>query len=140
MEPSHKNWTSWWNLLIVLPWVFGVVSILHEWQVDRSVAPRQQSTSATITDHQPANHNTYGYEFFVEGKRYMGRQSPSRDELAVGKRVTVFYDPLDPAKNSLTDFHELTVTSLGPIPLLLFGIGAVALIVRSRRRRMAAAP
>jgi hypothetical protein len=98
-------------------------------------AQREKITNGTITAHEPANHNRYGYSFSVNGKSYSGWESPRKEEPHVGQQVTVFYDPIDPTKNALTDFTDLETDSLGPVPILLFGIGAVALFIRYRRRR-----
>lgn len=126
---------SWWNLLIVLPSALGVALAIHEWVVDRTVAQREKTTNGTITAHEPANHNRYEYSFSVNGKSYSGWESPRKEEPRIGQQVTVFYDPLDPTKNALTDFCDLETESVGPVPMLLFGIGALALFIRHRRRR-----
>ena len=49
-------------------------------------------------------------------KSYMGWQSPKDNELAIGETVTVYYDPHDPSKNALTDFHEVATVGMGPAP------------------------
>ena len=92
-----------------------------------------------ITTHEPANHDSYGYVFTVDNKSYTGSQSPKANELAIGKKITVYYDPQNPRKNALTDFRDLSADDLGPVPLLLLGIGAVALFIRHRRRKTMAA-
>lgn len=79
--------------------------------------------------------NRYGYSFSVDGKSYSGWESPRTEELRIGQQVTVFYDPLEPTKNAITDFADLETESLGPVPTLLFGIGALAFFIRHRRRR-----
>jgi hypothetical protein len=131
-----KTWShpSWWNLSIVLPWVLGVGFALHEWATDRMIAQRQRTTDGTINKHEPANHDQYRYSFLVNGKSYNGWAIPRKQGFNVGQQVTVFYDPLDPTKNALSDFADLETESVGPIPLLLAGIGAVALFIRQRRR------
>jgi hypothetical protein len=136
-ETFDRTWShpSWWNLLIVVPWAIGVVLAIHEWADDRMVAQREKTTNGSITSHEPANHDRYGYSFSVGGKPYSGWESPRKEEPHVGQQITVFYDPVDPTKNALTDFADLETDSLGPIPLLSFGIGAVALIIRYRRRQ-----
>jgi hypothetical protein len=137
VERARRTWArpSWWNLLIVLPWAIGAVWCVYEWNTDRAIAGRQQTTKGIITAHEPANHNQYVYVFSVNGKSYTGRQSPKKQALEVGKRVVVYYDPFVPAKNALTDFSELSAESLGPLPLLLIGVGAVAVFIYRRRRR-----
>lgn len=60
---------------------------------------------------------------------------PKKDELEVGQKVLVYYDSVDPKNNALTDFGDLSLNALGPVPLMLFGMGAVAFYIGSRRRR-----
>jgi hypothetical protein len=130
------NRPSWWNLLVVLPWVLGSAFLIHESRTESQIAGRQQSSSGIVTAHEPANHNRFGYKFEVSGKKYTGWQSPGSDELAIGKQVIVFYDPQNPSRNALRDFHDLSISSLGPVPLLFFGIGSIALFILYRRRRI----
>jgi hypothetical protein len=66
----------------------------------------------------------YGYVFSANGKTYIGWQSPKKDGLEIGRNVAVYYDPKRPEKNALTDFEELSMGCLGPIPWELAGIGA----------------
>ena len=87
-----------------------------------------------VTAYEPGNHNQYVYKFEVAGRWYTGRESPKHDELAIGKQVVVYYDPQDPSKSSITDFHDLSTKSLGPVPMLLFGIGSVAVFIAYMRR------
>ena len=132
---SRTSRPSWWNLLVVLPWTIGLVLIIFETRINTQIAERQRTTSGIITAHEPGNHNQYGYRFEVDTKSYMGWQSPKDNELAIGKTVTVYYDPHDPRKNALTDFHEVATLGMGPAPMLLFGIGAVVLLIFYGRRR-----
>jgi hypothetical protein len=134
------NRPSWWNLLVALPWALGLAFLIQESITESQIAGRQQTTSGIITTHEPANHNRYGYKFEVDHKDYTGWQSPNNDELAIGKQVVVFYDPQSPSRNSLTDFHDLSKSSLGLVPMLLFGIGAVAVSILYRRRRTKTSP
>jgi hypothetical protein len=92
---------SWWNLLVTLPWSVGLVLLVDSGISDRMIAKRQRTTQGSITAHEPANHNRYGYVFSVNGKSYTGWESPRKDELQIGKQVLVYYDPSDPAKNAL---------------------------------------
>lgn len=119
----------------MLPWGIGLVLCVYEWCADRVIATREQTTQGVITAHEPSNHNRYGYVFSVNGKQFTGWESPTRDELEVGKQVVVYYDPLDPEKNALTEFRDLGMSRAGPVPTLLIGIGAVAWYIRIRRKR-----
>lgn len=134
------NHPSWWNLLVALPWAIGLVLMVHESRTDSQIAGRQQTAPGFVTAYEPTNRNQYGYKFDVGGKTYTGLQSPQHNELALGKEVVVYYDPQDPSRNALTDFHDLSSASLGPIPFLVLGIGAVATIIFYRRSRGSAAP
>lgn len=136
LKRFDRTWSrpSWWNLLVVLPWAAGGAWAIHDWAVDRTVAQREKITTGTITGHEPANHNRYAYGFSVNNESYTGWETPTKQEPHIGQRVTVFYDPVDPTKNALTDFADLEIENLGPVPMVLFGIGAVALFIHYRRR------
>jgi Protein of unknown function (DUF3592) len=132
-----RTWAnpSWWNLFVVLPWVIGATLLIHEWKVERNIAAREQTTYGVITSHEPKNHNRYGYAFSVDEKTFNGWESPKKDELEIGKQVLIYYDPRDPARNALTDFGDLSISSLGPVPAMLFGVGALAWYISTQRRR-----
>lgn len=132
-----RTWANptWWNLFVVLPWAIGTIFCIHEWQVDRDIAAREQTTQGVITAHQPANHNRYGYVFSVGGKSFTGWETPGKDGREIGKQVLVYYDPLNPNKNELIEFRDLGTNILGPVPTMLFGIGAVAWYIRAQRRK-----
>ena len=102
---------------------------------DRNIATREQTTQGVITAHEPANHNRFGYVFSVNGKTFTGWESPGKDGLNIGQQVLVYYDPLNPSKNALTEFGDLGTNGLGPVPVMLFGIGAVAWYIKARRRK-----
>ena len=119
-----------------MPWVLALVFSLYRWNVYSKIATREQTTTGVITAHDPPNHNRYGYRFVVDGKPYSGWEIPHYlEERAIGQEVVVYYDPLDPTESALTDFDELSTTSLGPIPLFLVG-GGVAVFIFVRRRHM----
>jgi hypothetical protein len=71
----------------------------------------------------------YGYKFEVDGKTFTGWESPKGRELAIRKQVIVFYDSQNPRRNALTDFHDVGTSALGPVPMLLFGIGDLVGVV-----------
>jgi Protein of unknown function (DUF3592) len=137
MRDAERRWAnpSWWNLLVFLPWTLGAILSIHAWNVERAIASREQTTQGVITSHEPANHNRYGYVFSVNGNTFNGWESPKKEELEIGKQVVVYYDPKNPQQNALTDFGELSINSLGPLPLVFFAIGGVAWYISSRRRQ-----
>src|SRR5579871_4881015 len=135
-EGTTNRWRnpSWWNLLIFLPWVLGVAFCAYEYNVDRTIAAREQTVTGIVTAHEPAKHNRYGYTFVVQGKQYNGWETPQHAEPVIGQQVLVYYDTLNPKKNALTGFDELSTGSLGPIPFVLVGIGMGAVFVFLKRR------
>ena len=127
---------SWWRALVVLPWVIGFVFIVYKSEVYRDVATRQQTTTGTVTAHEPANHSRYGYTFLVEGRRYDGWQIPvGSEEWTVGQQVVVYYDAADPTTNALRDFKAESDGIRAPLPLLVVGIITVVLLIVFLRRR-----
>jgi hypothetical protein len=120
---------------MTVPWIIGILFLVYWWKADREVAVREQTAQGIIVSHEPANHNRYGYTFSVNGKTFNGWETPRKNEPQIGDRVIVYYDPLDPNKNALTDFDDLSLEILGPVPMLLLGIGAVASYIWIRRRR-----
>lgn len=123
--------------MIVLPWVLLATLSIYEWDVDRRIAAREMTAVGIITRHQPAQHNRYGYTFSVNGQTYSGWETPLRAEPVIGQEVHVYYDPVNPKKNALTDFAELSAGSLGSIPLVLFGVVTVAVVIFLKRHQFA---
>ena len=139
---SLEKWRhpSWWNLLIVVPWALGSAWLIHEFTVERAVAGREKTAPGTITAHEPANHNQYGYAFSVNGKTYSGRDGAEKQAPRIGKQVLVYYDPHNPAMNALTSFAELEGQSIGPVLFMFLGIVGVTIFIVQRRRDSRGAP
>jgi hypothetical protein len=132
----ERSWgrPSWWNLLIVLPWVVGAVFLLYGFREDQRVAARERITQGVIDANEPSNHDRFEYRFSIDGKRYTGWEIPSRTEYQIGQQVVVFYDPLDPNKSALVDFAEAGDRIVGPVSFCAFGVTAVVLLIFIRRR------
>ena len=137
VDQATNKWENppWWNLLVALPWTIGVILFVYQWNVDRGIAKREQTTQGVITAHEPANHDRFGYAFNVNGKSFTGWESPGKDQLEVGRPVLVYYDPLNPSNNALTEFGDRGLKTLGPVPMMLFGIGAITWYIFAQRRR-----
>ena len=120
---------TWWNVLIALPWLIGVLMLMHSCAQERAIATHQKSIDGVITAHEPQNHNRYGYQFFIDGKRHSGWEIPQKTDYKIGQKVDVYYDPQNPDKSSLTNFNELSTRSAGPVPLLLIGVGIVTFLM-----------
>ena len=132
-----RTWArpSWLNILVALPWAIGLAFLLYASRAERLIAERQKTTYGVVTSHEPANHDRYGYVFSINGQTYHGWEIPTKTEFEMGQQVVVYYDPIEPATNALTDLYEMSLGELGPVPLLVFGIGAVAIFIFLRRRK-----
>jgi hypothetical protein len=126
---------SWWSLLITLPWALVGVLMIWQGQQDLAVSHREKSTDGVFTAHEPSNHNTYVYQFSVEGKPYTGRGNPPNRQPVVGQAVVVYYDPLDPTNNALDHFAEKGLEIVGPVPVVLLATAGVASFIFFQRRR-----
>ena len=136
-ENRHDPWTnpSWSSLLIAMPWLIGSIALFWGSIMNHHLALREMTTAGVITGHEPANHNRYVYTFSIDGKSYTGRQIPDKHELAIGQQVRVYYNPLDPAKNSLIDFDEVALGNLGPASFAFWlSVAAIVFIVVQRRK------
>lgn len=139
IDPTWKNPTRW-NLLVVVPWLLGLVSLTYSAVSHHIVAERQQTAQGIVTAHETANHDQYRFAFTVGGQKYDGLGRTDREKLEIGEKVVVYYDPRNPSKNALKSFETLSLEDFGPIPTLLLGIGTVAWIIKSARRRTLVVP
>lgn len=128
---------SWLKLLVVVPWALLVIYSLYQWQLDRRIAARQQTTYGAVVAHEPANHNRFGFAFVLNGRTYHGWEYPQNREYRIGEQVVVYYDPANPARSALTQFDELSLRAFGPVPLAMLGIGAVTFFIYRRRKGFA---
>jgi hypothetical protein len=135
-----KQWTppSWWNLVITLPWVIGFAWFLYSGSVDRRIAAGEKTTSGTIRVHDIPNHDRYGYDYSVNGATLTAWQIPERD-YQIGESVRVYYDPLDPANSSLSNFAANADDSIGPSVFCSVGTLIVALVIVFLKKRTGAA-
>jgi len=128
----RRSWDrpSWWSLWIVLPFVAISFHFCLRMRSDLEVARRQKSTIATITAHDPPNHDRYQYVFTVNGRSYSGWESPDeKRDFHIGEKLAVYYDPLDPSNSALMDFEELAIRAFAPVPMFLATAIAFAVLV-----------
>jgi hypothetical protein len=126
---------SWWKLVIVLPWVIGLIFSCAYWKADLSIAKRERATSGVIVAHDKPNHSRYGYTYVVNQKTYHGWEIPHTVDFEIGQNVVVYYDPNNPSDSSLTEFAEASERQIAIVPILLIGISGVALAILLLRRR-----
>ncbi len=131
---AQWNNPSWWNLLTLWPLPFVLVFCVYQSHLDRQIGLRQQETSAVVVSHDPSNHDRYGYEFAVNGRLFAGWVYPhSRTDYTIGQTVTVYYDPVDPAKNSGTGFALVSADDLFFVPFCLAGLIGLPVFIYVRR-------
>jgi len=127
-------------LLVLIPFILGATVLLSLSEEYSDVAPRQQTAAGTIVRHEPSNHNRYVYTFAVERHVYSGWDTVAK-EPSIGQSVRVYYDPLNPATNALTDFNERSYSLRGPAIAILFfsailagGILVLSAVGRARNK------
>ena len=65
------------------------------------------------------------YRFIVNGQQYVGTiDSRGQSGLTIGTKLAIFYDPKNPAENSLTNYADASYGYLFFVPLC-----ALALII-----------
>jgi Protein of unknown function (DUF3592) len=137
-----STWESptWWNLFVVVPWLLMLAFLTYSAISHHIVAKRQQTSQAIITAHEKSNHDQYRFAFSVDGQKYDGLGRTDKEELEIGEKVVVYYDPHNPSKNALKSFETLSLEDFGPIPTLLLGIGAITWMIKAARRRKSQTP
>jgi hypothetical protein len=131
-----------WHLLF--PVAVGIVWLGINWLLDAPVAKRELKTRATITEHEPENHNRYLASYVVNGVPYeswVGRCG-SISELYVGQPVEIYYDPKYPIHSGLCSFRDTSRETFGSLKFfswialgLAFLISAYELINRRKLKQ-----
>jgi len=125
-------------LVVLLPWTVGVIFMMAAALDYSKVASRQQVTTGIVTAHEAHNHNRYVYKFQLDGQEYTGGETPLGAEPKVGELVRVYFDPLDPSRNGLTDFGKRRERMRGQaVGLLILTTAAGLLILALGKRRTA---
>jgi hypothetical protein len=107
----------------------GAVAMAITAHNDGLISSREQSATGTIVSHERQNHNRYGYRFRAEGTEFTGWETPLKAEPKIGQSVKVYFDPQNPAENSLTDFVELADIWRGRGIVLLTFCGVFVAVV-----------
>lgn len=99
------------------------------------VAKRQETTIAIINSHDPPKHDGYGYRFSVNGHPFTGwAYHADKHDFSMGEQIIVYYDPLDPGKNSTNDFQMVGIGDLFFVPFCLMAMVALPLVIFFQRR------
>ncbi|SRR6266700_1781598 len=125
---------SYWNLLIVLPWLLGAIVCLWQCYGYARAATRQSVTSGHVTEL--AQGNRVHYEFTVAEHVYRNWEIPLNDRRvpSAGETVSVYYDSKMPTVNGITDLSTRSLDAFGPAPFLLLASGGVIVFILWRRR------
>jgi hypothetical protein len=71
----------------MFPWILGTILLVYEWNVDRKIAGREQTTQGVITAHEPENHNRFGYVFTVNSKSFNGWESQRARDFPIEQNI-----------------------------------------------------
>src|SRR5690349_16414004 len=130
LAPRKKMyWKSWRSLVIVFPFMIGVLLTLPQPIKENRTTTRQQRISGTVTSYDRSNHNLCGYTFQTGGKLYAGTSSAPRTDTEVGDRVLVYLDSQDPSVNALEDFAAMSKRDSGFVGMLLGSMAIVAAFI-----------
>jgi hypothetical protein len=125
---------SWWNLLVLWPVPFVLLFCIRASVTDSKVAQRQLSAVATINAHDPPNHDRYGYVFKVGGEQFTGWAYPSDGHAySIGEHVDIYFDPLNPAKNSTVGFRSVAIDDLFFVPFCVVVLAGLPVFIYLRR-------
>lgn len=136
-EDHEQRWRrplSWWNLAALAPVLLLLVPSVYSAWNDAQIAKRQQTAIGTIDGHDPPNHNRYSYTFSVNGHKFTGWAYPSQREFFVGQQIVVYYDPIQPAQNSVNDFGLINPGGVVFIGFTLFACVFFPLLIYFQRR------
>jgi hypothetical protein len=126
---SRGDWKSPYSTFITLPWLLGAVMGMLDSRKDAAIASRQQTTFGHIAAHEPSNHDMYRYKFQAADEERSGLSNLPYDHADIGEEVKVYFDPSDPASNSLIDYSERSERDKSLVPFLLVGSGALATFI-----------
>lgn len=134
-QDSESRPDSWWNLLVLWPIPFVLFFCIHSSDSDMKVAQRQKIAIAKINTHDPPNHDRYGYFFYLNRKPYTGWAYPDgKRDFSIGESVAVYYDPLNPSKNSADDYYAVSLRDLFFVPFCILVLVGLSLFILFRRR------
>ena len=109
MKP-RRGWVSdsriWVGLGVL---AFCLVMPAYTSRAHGAIAAREGTAYGIVSDHETRRFDDrYRYSFSVNGQWFTGWKDSSKNDLEFGMQVLVYYDPLDPSENALTDFAELS--------------------------------
>ena len=116
-------------------------SSLHDLNRNQVVAPRQQTTTGSLTAG-PVGRNSYRYTFMVGDTEYSEWGTLEGPERKIGQEVLVYYDPQNPAVNALVRFEyspgqRAWDTGLGlSVILIIAGLSFVSILFATKSLRM----
>ena len=119
------KWQPYWFLLITWPWLVGAAVFVQHWHSFHVAASRQKTVLGVVTAVERGNRCQYTFRIGQEVYRASEVPLYDRHVSTSGEQVTVYYDPMNPRVNAITDFRQKSLDALGAVPLLLLGSGGV---------------
>ena len=126
--PSAREFTPLWLtfVLIITPFCgLGVGKSIH----NDNLSKREQVASGKLTGFDSTNHGEFKYQFYLNGRKYVGRDAYKLNNNGVydiGKDVKVYYDPADPNTSGLSSYSTKT---WGYIPSIIIWVVTFFLLI-----------
>jgi|HubBroStandDraft_1064217.scaffolds.fasta_scaffold632486_1 hypothetical protein len=121
-------------MILALPLIAAILFDGPQSSRDAAIGKREQTSVAVTTGCTPSDHNQCQYEFEVGGREFTGRSSSPTYPTALGAHLPVYFDPQNPATNSLRDFTEATASERSMALLCISGICLLAIIILIAKR------
>jgi hypothetical protein len=122
---SRNDWNSWWALTFTLEFFIALAVLIPQSLRNAEIGARQRQVGGVVTAYDRSNHNQCRYSFSVDGSPFVGVSSAPADSTFAGEQVQVYFDPINPAANSLKDFSASSRRTRGVIYLSFLGVFAV---------------
>ena len=120
-----------WLALALILAAIGVVAV--NWSKWHGLAKRGVETKGRVVGKEPENHKFIRYSYEVNQQTYSGlgsagRGNPTFEQLNIGDKVTVFYDPADPNESILGNPQEQANSVTVGVLFLAIGGSLVATV------------
>lgn len=114
----------------VAKWTFGT---------DDRFARMTAETTGVVTEKLPHEHRTIRFRYSINGADYSGAGAtdfgnPPFDDITVGQRITVFYNPENPESATSGDRRSEPDANTGPVILMTL-FAPIFLLVQLIRKR-----
>jgi hypothetical protein len=136
VEKIRGRKIKWGGFIVFAVAGYGVlmVGFTAKLVTDITAKGNEATTVGIVIVHDLPNHNQYQFEYAVGGQRYtawhQGTVDCGPDDIIVGGKFTVYYDPLHPSRADLCSFKGAVKNDLQILGLLSVMLAFTALITR----------